>query len=207
MNIGILGGTFNPIHNGHLHIAKAALQEYSLERIDFMPAYSPPHKQTEMILDGSTRSDMISLAIEDEPNFNLNCYELETKGISYTYKTLSDLELDYPNNHYFFIIGDDSLKHFMEWMKPDIILKHCTLLVAMREETTKKELMPYVHQLQSLTSSLDLRFLQSSVIAISSSEIRTKVSQGKNIESYVPKKVATYIHQHKLYQQGVTNEK
>ena len=110
--IGIMGGTFNPIHNGHLLIAENARWQFGLDQICFLPAGIPPHKQNLMVLDGHSRCEMVQLAIEDNPDFYLSDYEVQRTEPSYTYLTLEYLKQKYPEDTLYFIMGADSLRDF-----------------------------------------------------------------------------------------------
>ena len=137
---GILGGTFNPVHNGHLMIAENAYKEFDLSEVWMMPAYIPPHKRHEFILDDEFRLAMVAKAVEDVPYLKVSDYEIQRGNVSYTANTLTELKSLYPENEYFFIMGADSLMDFETWYHPEIILQKANLIVAARDDVDQKRL-------------------------------------------------------------------
>ncbi len=119
--IGIMGGTFNPIHFAHLILAESAYEELNLDKILFMPSKKPPHKLNESIESDEHRIQMIQLAIKSNPHFDLSCVELEREGITYTADTLEELNRNYPQDEFYFIIGADSLFQIEDWWHPEQI--------------------------------------------------------------------------------------
>ena len=133
MRIGILGGTFNPIHNGHLKIAEEVLKRLGLDKILFMPAYIPPHKDKEGIIDARHRIEMVRLAIADNPGFELSFIEIERGGVSYTIDTLRELGHIYGKKaELFFIIGIDAFLEIEAWKDAEALLASCNFIVIMR---------------------------------------------------------------------------
>lgn len=132
--IGILGGTFNPIHEGHITIAEHVLQACDLERIEFMPCYRPPHRH-ENIASPKDRLAMIKLAIQNHPNLSVNDYEIQQRQISYTIKTACYLREYYPERSLCLILGSDAFSHFHEWREWEKILDTVNLIVVSRTET------------------------------------------------------------------------
>ena len=118
---GIMGGTFNPVHNGHLTLARQALRQFTLDDVLFMPCGVPYMKAGQKVEDGQIRAEMTSLAIQDEPCFILSTMELERQGNTYTYQTLERLKAENPETEYYFIVGADSLFHMAEWVCPENI--------------------------------------------------------------------------------------
>ena len=119
--IGILGGTFDPIHNGHLRLGKRAYEEFELESIWFMPSGVPPHKKDHRITEGKMRRDMVKLAIADTPCFLYSDFELKRKGDTYTAQTLTLLHRERPEDEFYFIIGADSLYEIEHWYHPELL--------------------------------------------------------------------------------------
>ena len=124
--IGILGGTFDPIHNGHMALAGQALTEFGLDRILFIPNYCPWMKSGRRIADADDRIDMVRAAIQDEPRYDISYIEIEAKGNSYTCNTVLQLKKEHPENSYFFILGADSLFTIEQWFNPEIIFQNVT---------------------------------------------------------------------------------
>lgn len=196
MKTGILGGTFNPIHNGHLHMAFEAKETLDLDQIIFVPNFIPPHKEA-MERDPEDVLNMIELAIEDYDDFHLSTYELDKKGLSYTYETLEHFTKIYPNDEIYFIIGEDSYVNFSSWKYPEIIMNLAKLVVIRRElpgieKTDDAERFFEKHSQQPM-------ILDTHVLEVSSSDIRDRVKSGREIGYLVPQKVRDYIDEHGLY--------
>lgn len=197
--IGIMGGTFNPIHNGHLMIAENAREQYGLEKVFFIPTGRSPHKLQQQIADVSQRCSMISLAIEDNRAFVLNRIEADAPEISYTYITLEKLKKDYPDTEFYFILGADSLFTLENWRNPKQILADCCILAAYREHQQQED---FFRQIEYLTEKYQSRIypLQTPSFAVSSMEIRNRVRKGQTIRYLLPAKVEQYIRDYRLYQ-------
>lgn len=199
--IGILGGTFDPIHNAHLMLGEMAYRQFELDEVLFMPAKQPPHKIGKEISPVQDRIAMVRLAIADKPYFSCSEFELGLPGKSYTAQTLTALhELD-SNAEYFFILGGDSLFSLAEWYEPEIILKNAVLLAAAREDFDRIAMQA---QIDSLTGRYggDIRLLYTPMMEISSSDIRERVIQEKPIRELVPETVENYIRKYALYLDG-----
>ena len=128
--IGILGGSFDPIHNGHLAIAKAAYTDFQLDEVWFIPAGHSPNKNENAMTSPQLRAQMVALAIKPYPYFKLSTMEIEAEQTSYTYLTLTNLKNRYPDTSFYFIMGADSLDYFEEWRHPEIICEKAAVLVA-----------------------------------------------------------------------------
>ncbi len=200
MNIGIMGGTFNPIHNGHLALAKAAMEQFPLDTVWFMPSGLPAHKSNAELADGSHRLKMTELALAGQKGFEPSDFELKQKGYTYTANTLSELTQLYPNDTFYFIIGGDSLMKFLSWRSPDTILKNAVLLAAGRHGFSEEELQAQAEFLQN-TYNARVYFVEMEEVAISSHEIRAYCKQGQyeKISEYLPETVFNYIREQKLF--------
>ena len=142
MKIGIMGGTFDPIHNGHLMLGEAALKQFYLDEVWFMPNGNPPHKESSSIGEPvEARCEMTELAIEGEPRFRLELYEARQKKVSYSYETLEHFQHIRREDEFYFIIGADSLFMIESWVHPERIFPTCTLLAACRDEVSAPEQM------------------------------------------------------------------
>lgn len=183
--IGIMGGTFDPIHNGHLKIASAAKSEYHLDRVIFLTSGNPPHKRGKKILDAKIRHIMVKRAIADIPGFEPCDWEVNRAEYSYTLTTLRHFHELYPVDELFFIIGGDSLRDFNTWHKPEEILKLCTLLVYDRTGGTAE--------------SEHAKPIHGEKIEISSTDIRKMCEDGKDISEYVPHQVCEFIKINNIY--------
>lgn len=199
MKIGIMGGTFNPIHNGHLIIAEQARQEYQLDLVLFIPAGVPPHKQQDSILNSFLRCEMIQCAIESNPNFKLDTREVDSTEISYTYLTLESLSEQYPDAKLYFIMGEDSIYAVSSWRRPKDIFSLATILIAVRNDASNYSRME--NQITEIQKqySCSMEIIHSPSIMIASSDIRSKVAKHQSIRYLVPDSVAQYIIDHDLY--------
>ena len=142
MKIGILGGTFNPIHIGHINIAEAALKECNLDEVWFMPNGKPPHKDIPGNITNMERLEMVRLAISDNPLFKVCDIEINRKEPGYSYVTFQELHEIYKDQHeFYFIIGEDSFWNFTKWVKPEEICKYTKIIVAKRPNWTKQDML------------------------------------------------------------------
>lgn len=198
--VGIMGGTFNPIHNGHLILAKEAQKAANLDKILFIPSGVPWLKADTNVLPGSFRSEMTKLAIDNEENFELSLIEIERAGNSYSYETVLALKEMNPDTDYYFIMGADSLMTIDKWVNPDILMKECTLLVAVRDDCDVNALNIRI-DLLSKCFEAKIQVVPMHRYDISSSEIRRLVNENLSISNYVPEKVEKYILEHGLYKE------
>lgn len=199
MKIGIMGGTFDPIHNGHLMIAEYAYRQYGLDEIWFLPNGNPPHKDNPDITRAKERVEMIKLAIRPFPYFRLNTYESDRKEKSYSYQTLEYFRKNYPEHEFSFIIGADSLLKIETWVHPEKIIRCMTILAACRDDMdSPREMYQQIHYLNEKYQG-DIRFLQTPLLAVSSYEIREKIRKGQLEQLELPESVFTYILEKELY--------
>lgn len=195
---GIIGGTFNPIHNGHLILARKAREQFALDEVLFMPCGRPYMKAAQQVETGQVRADMTALAIQDDPYFSLSTMELERHGNTYTYETLERLKNENPDTEYYFIIGADNLFQIAQWAMPERIFANCCILAAVRDDKTVADMKKQIHWLQQKYGAI-IYLLQTDCMDISSSDIRRKVAEGKSIEKDVPASVRSYIVKKGLY--------
>lgn len=200
--IGIMGGTFDPVHNGHLLLGRQAYEEYGLDEIWFMPSHIPPHKQDHLITDGADRIRMLELALEDDPFCRVSDFEMKREGRTYTAKTLELLKEAYPDTEFYFILGADSLFQIETWYHPERVMALASFLAAGRDYEsggrTLKEQADYLKR----TYGARIQFLHSPRVHVASEEIRLKAARGESLEGLVPAKVAEYIRDHDLYRKG-----
>lgn len=196
--IGIMGGTFNPIHNAHLMMAQAACEQYELDEIWFMPSKNPPHKNKKDIVSEEHRTRMIQSAIETIPHFMFSDLELKRDGTTYTCETMKALHKEYPQTEFYFIMGGDSLIHFGEWYHPEKILKYCTVLAAARGSLSEKKLKKLCRK---QGEAFHGRILPVSMerVFISSQDIRDKVYNRQSVLGLCPESVDLYMRMHGLY--------
>lgn len=195
--IGIMGGTFNPIHNGHLALADAAYKAFSLDIILFMPSGKSYMKQH--VLDNSKRVTMVSKAIESVPYFELSTIEVERPGNTYTSETLQQLTQQNPDIQYYFIMGADSLFYIEKWRNPEIIFQLSTLICMVRDDYDMADIKKKGAELTQ--KGANILYLNMPKIDISSTDIRNRVKNHQSISELVPEKVEKYILQEHLYEE------
>lgn len=196
--VGIMGGTFDPIHIGHLMLAEQAYDKFGLDKVLIMPTGNPPHKDNSVSATTKHRVQMARLAIENNKHFELSLIEVERSGYTYTYETLEELTKKNPDVEYYFIIGADSLLDFDKWKEPQRICQNATLLVATRYNLSSEELENQIDEVAHKYNA-KIYSLETPNIDISSKLLRTLVNTGKSIKYYVTTDVERYIYKNKLY--------
>jgi len=194
--IGIIGGTFNPIHLAHLYIAYEAKCQLNLDKVIFMPAGSPPHKKNERILEASLRYKMVEEAIKKYEDFEISNYEIEKKDFSYTYETLEYLQTK--DNELYFITGADCLINIEKWKNPDRIFKISNLVVFNRPGYDKEQLKLQKNEIEKKYNT-SINFLDIMDLEISSSMIRDRIKEGKRIDFFISKEVLDFIKKNNIY--------
>lgn len=197
--VGIMGGTFDPIHIGHLILGENAYQQLDLDRVVFMPSGNPPHKKDrEGRASDEQRMDMVKLAIASNTHFKFSSMEMNEDGYSYTYLTLEKLNEKHPDTRYYFIIGADSLFDFKGWRNPQRICDACTLVVATRNHTSDEELDKAIADVRE-TFGADIVKLNTENIDVSSHQLRDWIAASKTIKYYAPDEVINYIKSYHVY--------
>ncbi|MCA9400361.1 MAG: nicotinate-nucleotide adenylyltransferase [Candidatus Omnitrophica bacterium] len=187
--IGLLGGTFNPIHNGHLAIAQTALESEGLDEVLFIPSYLPPHKQTGNVLDSNHRYEMVRLAIKDNPHFSVSDIEINRGGKSYSIDTVEAIAKEMTRKaKLYFIIGADSIDGLKNWKRIDDLCALVNFIAVHRYGVDKVQ------------SSIKVKQIPMPALEISSSQLRNKMQHGKSIQYLVPERVLKYIRKNNLYQ-------
>lgn len=199
--VGIMGGTFNPIHNGHLILGQTAYEQFGLDEVLFMPNKKPYYKKLSKNVTDEQRCDMVKLAIENNDAFTFSDIEVTREGVTYTVETLRILTEQNPDHEYYFIMGADSLFHFDSWKEAGEIVKMATLLVATRDSMATFDIESQIEYLQSEFEDARIECLFSPSLEISSNQLRKRCREGKSIRYLVPDKVAFYIEEHDLYTQ------
>lgn len=195
---GIMGGTFNPIHYGHLLLAENAYEQFGLDEVLFMPSNNPPHKKMTPVIDGARRAEMVRLAIEGNPHFAFSGEELTREGNTYTSDTLEILAEREPDTQFYFIIGGDSLNQFESWRRPEVILKLACVLAAERDGMSLQRTRQKIEYL-NVKYHADVRLLLIPNIEISSHDIRQRAEAGHSIRYLLPESVREYILENGLY--------
>lgn len=191
MRYGIMGGTFDPIHMGHLFIAEDIKERLDLDKIIFIPNGTPPHKEAET--PDKCRLEMTEAAIIDNEDFLLSDIEISGEEYSYTVKTLQKLNDEYPEDEFFFIVGSDSVMSFHEWREYRKIFDLCTLVCYRRANFDEEKV-----QLEEELCS-QIIFVDSVILDISSTLIRERVREGRSIRYIVPDEIVKYIEKNNLY--------
>ncbi len=216
--LGLLGGTFNPIHNGHLAIAHSAREALALERVIFMPTGDPPHKSETQLAPARDRYEMVRLAIGSDPHLGLSDIEVRRQGKSYSIDTVRQLRQEQgPGCELWFLIGLDAFLDLPTWREPEALLKLCSFAVIFRPGVSfrslqKLSLLPPLptEALEDLDKGKTARFeiplghrrlmcLNLPPCDISASDIRTKLKKGLSVANLLPPLVESYIIQHHLY--------
>jgi len=187
MRIGILGGTFNPIHLGHLILAEEAREKLKLDRIIFVPTYLPPHKNNSDIAPTGHRYKMIKLAIKTNKYFSVSDVEIKRDGLSYTIDTIREFKKIFPEDELYFITGSDLLKYLADWKDLPEIIKMVKFIVATRPGYRLEEIPDYI-------STVAIR-----AVDVSAFEIRMAIKENRSFRYLVPEAVFSYINNHNLY--------
>ena len=198
MKIGVMGGTFDPIHKGHVIVAEEVRTRLSLAEVLFVPAGQPWLNKTGAISAAEHRVQMVRLAIADKPYFRLTTMEVERAGPSYTIDTITELKTQLePGDELFFILGWDSLAQLPQWRQPRQLVKLCRLVAVPRPGCS----LPDLDSLSAVIPGLSRRviILDKPEVDIGATEIRKRVAQGLSIDHLVPEPVAEYIRKHQLY--------
>jgi nicotinate-nucleotide adenylyltransferase len=203
MRVGVFGGTFDPVHLGHLIIAEQCREQAQLDEVWFVPAARPPHKQDRTPTDFARRVEMLSYAIAGQPAFRIDELENERPGPSYTADTLEELHRRHPDAELSLLIGSDSLQDMHHWYDPGRIVAHARLLIVARPGWP---LWPAERLREAMRlpegAALRLEIIPMPLIEISSRDLRRRVAAGKSIRYLVPRAVECYIETHRLYGAG-----
>jgi nicotinate-nucleotide adenylyltransferase len=202
MRLGIFGGTFDPVHNGHLLLAEQCREQCRLDEVRFIPAGVPPHKLSRTIASGKARAEMLELAVAGHDFLRVDRRELERNDPCYTVDTLAGLKSEDPIRELVFLMGADSLAEFSTWREPRRIVELAELAVVNRGGAMVSELQP-LRELLGETLASRIHFITISGVDISSSEIRRRIGEGKSIRYMVPRAVECYIETHGLYSTSV----
>ncbi|MBA5849911.1 nicotinate-nucleotide adenylyltransferase [Clostridium sp. cel8] len=194
----IFGGTFDPLHNGHIHIAYEALYKLNLDEVIFMPSGNPPHKMENEVTDASLRYNMVKKAVEKEDKFKVSCYEMKDNSVSYTYKTLAHFNKVDKNVEWYFLTGVDCLMDVEEWNNPSGIFKLCKFIVFNRPGFSKESIENQKIYIENKYSA-DIIFLDAPLLDISSTSIRENIRIGRNVSYLLPESVYDIIKKYNLY--------
>ena len=197
MKIGIMGGTFDPIHYGHLILAETAYDRFGMDKVLIMPAGDPYFKVDRGVSSDPDREAMTKLAIEGNPHFEFSDLELKREGDTYTVDTLKTLKEQYPYDDLYLIVGSDTLFQMEKWYKPQEIFQLATILSS-RRNIPNAELEEQMDYLRSKYGAKIVNLYMPN-IDISSTDIRDKVKHDMSVKYFTPDSVIAYIKEHKLY--------
>jgi nicotinate-nucleotide adenylyltransferase len=197
--IGILGGTFDPIHNGHLALARSAREQLRLDRLIYVPAGVPWRKAGREITPARQRLAMVRLAVADDPSTEVSTIETERQGPSYTVDTLQTLKQQNPGAELYFIVGEDALADLPNWREPERIIAFATLAVARRSGSAAAD-QPWrsVSQIETRIVWLDM-----DPLAVSASDIRRRIAAGEPVDGMLPAAAEAYARKQGLYERNV----
>ena len=206
MRVGIFGGTFDPIHLGHLILAEQCREQCGLDEVWFVPAAVPPHKQGLEISPAKSRCEMLEFAIAGNAQFQLNRVELDRSGPSYTVTTLEQLLADHPSCEFSLLVGADSIRDLPTWKQPQRILELAQVVAVNRGRNLldpTEAARQLVEQVGPLAQSR-IRFIHMPGVDISATDIRQRVRAGLSIRYLVPRSVEIYIHEHGVYRNAAS---
>lgn len=197
MKIGIMGGTFNPVHSGHIAFVRAFIDQIGLDLCYIIPARRSPFRMNEPLAEDMHRLNMLQFAFEAIPCTIVSDIEIKREGLSFTIDTVKDIQSQYPEAELFLLIGEDQAHRFKEWKQWEDLLSRTQLCIVQRTE--QADLQELILQLiDGLTVKMPL-ILKSPLFHVSSTLIRESISSNQSISGYVPESVEEYIHTHKLY--------
>ncbi len=200
--IGVMGGTFDPIHNGHLVTAEEAWKQFRLDQVLFMPSGKPPHKEERESLDPESRYLMAVIATADNPHFQVSRMEVDRGGSSYTIDTVRELHRVYGRNtQVFFITGADAILEILTWKEPEKVLREAVFIAATRPGYDLGRLEESLPEEERAKHATDPRVLvmEMPALAISSTDIRRRVKEGRPVTYLVPKGVCEFIEKSGFY--------
>lgn len=195
----LFGGTFDPIHKGHMLLAKEVFARFSADKLILMPTYMPPHKGSTQKATSEERYEMCTLAASELPGATVSDYEISQGGVSYSFYTVEWLKKTYPGWEICFLMGGDMLITFQGWYKWRELLKSCVLLANARTIDPEEQTVLEAKAEWLRGQGGDVRLFNLKPFPISSGEIRTLAAQGKEIACYLPETVVQYLHTHKIY--------
>ncbi len=200
MRIGVYGGTFDPVHLGHLVLAEQCRDQAKLDRVLFIPAARPPHKQQQATTPFDKRVEMLALAIAGQPAFQIDELEKDRPGPSFTVETLAALKARQPGDDLFLLVGSDTLHDLPQWYEPRRVLEMTTLLVVERADWpvfTENQLRDSLQ----LPAAFPLRFqaVQAPLVTIASRDVRRQIAAGRSVRYQIPRAVEAYIADKGLY--------
>lgn len=203
MKTGIFGGSFNPVHNGHIHLAESIKPEFGLDRIFLVPSRISPHRSSDEYVSGEDRLEMLRLACDGKEGLQVCDYELKSDRVSYSIYTVEYFRERFPNDELYLLVGSDMFLSFDRWYRFEDILKNVKLVVASRKDGDLSELRKKAVQLSKYGEIL---ISSSAPIIVSSTEIRKKISKNSDLTCYLDENVVQYIRLKGLYCKNTLDE-
>lgn len=197
MKIAVFGGTFNPVHNGHINIVDAVMSGLCPDKLIIMPTGTPPHKQAHRLVSDDDRLTMLRLAVADRPNAEVSDYEIKKEGKSYTVLTLEHFKELYPDDELYFIMGSDMLSSFLSWYRPERIMELATLVCISRSEDEKLKDKESASRVIGAGGKCIL--IECEAVEASSTQARELIANGGDVSRIIPKPVEEYIIERGLY--------
>ena len=197
--IGLMGGSFDPVHMGHLTLARAALASGEADHVIFLPAGNPPHKP-DMAAGKMDRLRMVELAVGQEKGMSVSREEIDRGGVIYTIDTLKNLERRMPDSRFVYLIGADTLRALETWRQAGEVVRRCGFLVMMREGETREDAQRLAEGWRA--RGAHIRFLSAPRMDVSSTQIRRMIAEGRPVKGLVPEAVEAYIAARGLYRAG-----
>ncbi len=191
-SIAVFGGSFDPVHNGHVMIARSALAELELDRLIVMPAAQSPFKPDQALVPAAARMEMLRAAFSGEPEIEISSWELDRGGVSYSIETLRALAAEHPEAQLFYLIGADHVATLPQWREADALAAAATFVVVPRPGAPE-EVFP---------QPFSGRYLQGKPMAISASEIRDRLRAGRSVANFVPPPVAQLLNSMQIYSEN-----
>jgi nicotinate-nucleotide adenylyltransferase len=199
MKIGVLGGTFDPVHRAHIAVAEAARDALGLDRVILVPAGQPMSKPKQPVTEAKHRINMLRLAIKGKRGLEISDLEIKRPGPSYTIDTITELKKAYRNeDEIYFILGCDSLLQMPEWKEPSRLAAVCRLVTVPRPGFPAPDMKELEKKVPGISKSVI--FLDKPNLDVSATDIRERIAEGQSIDDFIPKPVAEYIKKQKLYQ-------
>ena len=191
-SIAVFGGSFDPVHNGHVMIARSALAELELDRLIVMPAAQSPFKPDQTLAPAAARMEMLRAAFSGEPQIEINSWELDRGGVSYSIETLRALAAEHPEAQLFYLIGADHVATLPQWREADALAVAATFVVVPRPGAPE----------EAFPKPFSGRYLQGKPMAISASEIRERLRAGRSVANFVPPPVAQLLNSMQIYSEN-----
>lgn len=196
MRIGIYGGSFNPVHNGHIHLARTVADELELDRVYLVPSRISPHRSSGEYVSGEDRTAMLQLAAQCDERLFVSTYELDSDRVSYSIYTVEHFRRKFPDDELFLLVGSDMLMCFDSWYRFGDIMKEAALAVVSRNEGDIAQLEEKADQLRKFGS---VTVSHADALEVSSTELRKKIAKNQDFTCYIDENVVQYIVQKGLY--------